>query len=392
MDELDELFAQWVRLDNAGDTHSGVSAAQHEEYAREMESLDDAAGEFYTLDQLDSAIPLYRKAYEIAVKARDEERQVKYKEWEGHCLQRMGRLWEGLACLLELERLQANPPDHWMGLIFQITTAIQIPISLHKIEALIRRCRDEMERSGLRGSRSMLLMEESFLAYYRHDFSAELAKTQEAMSAHEKGAYPKYNIHAHYYQLIDAFLDMGDRPNAERWLAEYEGVETQFEVSKELRILSFKRRLALMDGDYKAAWDYARRHLSKSREAQDSPYIGLRDFGETAIECGHLTEAGRALWELLSKHRNSENGHRRYEIRRLAGDYHRAMAQRAAVHMDECGQQTATFRKYEKAFRKHTAMARRDYGYALKTGQFLDERLCCDWHEKEMRQRIRSLE
>ena len=392
MDELDELLAQWERLDDAGDTRPGVGAAQREEYVREMESLDDAAYGFYKLDQLDSAVPLWRKAYEIAVKAGDEERQVNYKQWEGHCLRRMGCLREGLACLLELERLQANPPARWTGLIDQITTAIQIPISLHNIEALIRRCRDEMERSALQSSRSMLLSEETYLAYCRKDFPTELAKAQEAMSAYEKDAYPEYDIHVHYYQLIDAFLDIGDRTNAERWLAEYEGVETPFEVSKELNILSFKRRLALMDKDYKVAWDYARRHLSKSREAENSSYNGLRNLAETAIECGHLTEASHALWELLSKHRNSENGHRRYAIRRLAGDYRRAMAQRAAAHMNECGRRTATFRKYEKEFRKHTALARRDYGYALKTGQFLDERLCCDWHEKEIRQRIRSLE
>ena len=391
-DELDELLAQWNRWDSAEEEHTTVSAAQRAEWTREIESLADTAYEFYALNQYDSAAPLYSKAYHIAVKSGNTEQQAEYKYWEGHCHRLMGHLREGLACLLELDCLNSNPPERLHGLIDQIIIAIRIPISLRNIEALIRRCRDDMERFGLQASRSMLLSVEYTLAYYRKDFATELSRAQETLSTYEVSAYRGFDIYCHYVEMIDAFLDNGDRLNAERWLGKLEAVETRYEASKELSLLSFKRRLALMDGDHKAAWNYAQRYYHKAREAESSPYGGLKQLAEAGIECRHLLETGQAVWELLSKHRNSENGHRRYAIRRLAGDYYRAMSQRATSPMDEGGKETAFYRRYEDSFRKNAMLARRYYEHALKVGQFIDERLCCDWHEKEIRERLRSLE
>lgn len=371
---MDEL---WQRIDAAEKERPATNQMRRVEIIQEMNRLHNTARGFYRLRQFDSALSLYHKAYQAAVKAGDEENQVYFKVKKGHCLWHLRRLREALACLVELEKLEANPKRRWEGLIFQIAIATAIPISLHNIQLLMQRCSDELKRQNLRLSRGMLLIEKAVLAFLRHDASTALARAQEAMHTYAEGASPQYDIAVYYSYLIEFYLDAGDRISAEWWLERYEGVRTWLDVYKELDILLIRQRIALLDGNYSVAWDYAQRFLQKAREAEDSPYIGLTNLAETGIACGHLTEVRLALWELLSKYRNAEEGHRRYELRRLGGDYHRAMAQQAELYTHEN--------------LRHTAIARRYYRYALKIGRFIDERLCCDWHEEEIQERLQSL-
>lgn len=382
MDELDELRQLWARLDS-GEEEAAALADQRRALAEESDQLFAAAYEAYKLRQWDSAISLFHRAYQAAVRAEDQRRQAKQLHWEGHTLRRAGRLREALACLLAAEGLeQADKAVYWNGLIDQIGIAISLPLSLEKLQSLMDRCRDEMGRLGLNASRGMLLIEESDLAYQRHDNRTELAKAQEAMAGYDASASPDYNISTYYYMLIWALLDVKDRPNAQRWLERYEGAVTQHEVHKELNLLGLRRHIALKDGDLPAAWSYAQRALQKAREGQRNPFVQLQNCTDTAIQCGHLREAAAGLAELLTVHRHSESGHRRYSVRRLAGDYHRAVARRCA---DKAVGFTA-------AARRHTALAQRYYGYADRVGRFLDEKLCCDWRQQEIRERLASLQ
>lgn len=374
MDELDEL---WQRMDAAEKEGPATNQVRRVELIQEMNRLHNAARGFSRLRQIDSALSLYHKAYQAAVKAGDEENQARFKLEEGVCLGHLRRLREALACLVELEKMAANPKSRWKGLIYQISIATYIPISLHNIQLLMQRCSDEMKRRNLQSSRSMLLLEEAVLASLRHDVSTALARAQEAMHTYAEGASPNYNIISYYNYLIMFYLDAGDRISAERWLERYEGVRTWFEVDKELDILLIRQRIARLDGNYSVAWDYAQRFLQKARETENSPYVGLTNLAEMGIACGRLIEVRLALWELLSKYRNIEEGHKQYELRRLGGDYHWAMAQRAEP--------------YTRENLRHTAIARRYYCYALKVGRFIDERLCCDWHEEEIQERLQSL-
>lgn len=375
MDELDEL---WQRIDATKKERPTTGRIHWAEMTQEMNNLYNTARGFYRLNQFDSALAFYRKAYQIAMKIGDGESQSKFKEMEGHCLRCLGRLRDALVCLVELEKLEGTPNCRWEGLIDQIVIATDIPISLRSIQSLMRRCSDEMERHGMQSSRCMLLIEESALASLQHDVSTALAKAQEAMHVYKKDANPNYNITVYYHHLINSYLDAGDHTSAKWWLEQYEDTATWLEFSKELDILSIRRRLALWDGDRPAAWDYAQRFLRKAREAEDSPYIGLINLVETGITCGRLTEIRQAMRELILRHRNSEEGHRRYAIRRLVGDYHRAIAQQSEP--------------YTRENLRHTAIARRFYHYARKVGRFIDERLCCDWHEAEIERCLQSLE
>lgn len=385
-DELEALRRQWTRLE----PESAGSTQQRQTARAESIRLQNAAYEFYKQDQDENARSLFHRAYEAAVKAGDRARVLENLEWEGDCLYHLGRLREALSCLLQLEGgAKTDKAEYWAGLRCQVDVAIMLPLSLHSISKLLDRCRREMVQLGLNASEGMLLLTEGVLAYYRGDDQTALEKVREAMAIYDASAYPRVNIEYHYYSLIDALLNVGCREEAEQWLSRYEGVTTGFEFSKELNILNLRRRMALADGDYIAAWRYAQRHLQRSREAERSPYESLCNYCDTAIQCGHLFEARSALAELLRHYRNSENGHSRYRIRRLTGDYHRALARQASIR-ENC--ERDTLRKHEQDAQRQRSLAVRFYCAALKLGQELDARLQCNWREQQMRERIISLD
>ena len=380
----DELDLIWQRLEAQNENRKSsakMSEVSRAETLREAKQLEDTAREFYKLDQFDSALQLYQKACELATQADDDSKRAEYLSKEGHVLYRLRRYTEALACLVELEGIQANPIEHWHGLINQIGIACSIPISLRNIEKLIRRCRDEIKVLGLQQSYSMLLVNEAILAYLRHDSSTELAKAQEAMSTYDEDAYPKYDIHVLYYPLIDALIRKGDIINALHWLEKYEGVATTHERYKENNILGMRTKIAFLEGDCGKAWNYARRRLQLMREGDAHPYEGLKQYTKMAISCGYLTEASHALVELLSYHRQSECGHIRYRVRCLVGDYYYAMAK----HIE------ATLPDGEALADKYRRIAKTFYGHAGKVGEFIDRRLCCDWHGKEIKARLDAL-
>lgn len=386
-DELEELRQHWTRLESK----QADSPRQRSVLREECNRLHDAAYALYKQRQIDAARSLFHRAYEAAVKAGDRAMELDNLYWEGHCLRWSGQLRAALACLLQLEGgVQENKERYFYGLVEQIRIAILLPLSLDSIFRLIDRCYREMTTLGLTASRGMLLIVECYLARDRYDEDEELAKAQEAMSAYEPDSYPDYDCRTYYSKLIYALLDNKRRIEAEQWLERYEGLETKFEMSKELDLLYFRRRMALEDGDYPTAWGYAQRLLQRAREGERSPEVGLKAYCETAIQCGHLSYARNALAELLARHRNSEIGQIRYALRRLAGDYHRAVVQRFVEKAEESGKSRISL-QYEQGGRRHFLLARRYYGYAMKIGQFLDGKLQCDWRQREIEERLVSL-
>lgn len=374
----------WKALDGGSERtvfdqqSESVTYLDKTELARKISDLRDTAYNYYKLEQLDTALALYQRAYRLAVQVGDEESQVEFKCWEGHCLRDMDRLTEALASLIELEKCTQNPRERWAGLIDQIQIAVEIPISLQKIQTIIDRCYHEMRQYGLKKSKSMILSHECVLLLAQGKDALALKKAQEAMASYKDDAYPVYSKNTHYLALIWAYLDVGDRENAERWLGRYEASDTDFPIFKESNTLSIKRKLALLDQNYRTAWDYAVRNLLKDREFDAHPYFALKSIVDCGIAAGRPKDVRNYLAELLSAHRNSENGHNRYKIRRAVGDFHRAMADLPETIPEQAS--------------RHRKLARRYYGYAMKVGKMIDARLCCSWRQEQIRERLKSVE
>lgn len=376
--DLWKLLDEHSRKTGFGRQIRGVTHSDKKELARKISDLDNTAYNYYKLDQFDMALSLYQKAYRVAVQAGDEVNQIRYKEWEGHCLYHMGRLTEALAVLLELEKFTESSPIRWEGLINQLLIAIQIPISLQRIQSIIDRCYNEMRQYGLEKSNGMILLAESDLLTYQGKDALALKKAQEAMASYVADAFPSCEKIVYFDSLIWAYLNIGDWKNAKQWLGRFEAYDSSFPVSKESRVLSIRRRLALQDKDYLAAWAYAEQELFKARESVAHPYAALKNITNCGISAGKPGDIRNYLAELISTHRNSETGHHRYQIRKTAGDYHRAMA----ALPNTVPEQVAHHRK----------LAKRYYSHAMKVGRMIDERLCCHWRQEEILKRLKSVE
>ena len=368
---MKDQFDLWKELDEGA-----KQSRSRSELVSRIAELNSAACGYYKLSQCDNALRFYSQAYELSVKLGDVSLQAEYKKWQANCLRVLGRLTESLTCLVELEALEENPAEQFSGMMDQLAVAIMLPISLVKINSIFKRCSEFAENSGLRKSKSMIYINQAELHNCRKDYANELAAAQEAMASWDGLAYPCYIANAQYETLVDTYLDIGDRGSAELWLKRLEDLNTDFEANKELEILRIKCNFAFMDGDLKSAWEYAQRCLLKAREGIKNPFDHLKQYTEIAIECGHLHAARQAIAELLTFHRNSEIGHNRYELRRLTGDYHRAMAKQGGD---------------SRYAHWHTEQARRFYYSAKDVGDMIDQRLQCDWHEKEIAERIMSL-
>lgn len=367
---MNEQEKHWKALDE-----SAGGFMSRRERVRQMQELDSAAYENYKLNRDEEALGLWSQAFALAEALDDRNAMARYKRWMADCLRLLARLTEALASLAELEALQENPREQFLGLIHQLEVAIEIPIPLEKIRRILGRCREAAGDLGSRKSVSMICILESDLCRYRGDFPGELAQGQQALAVlRSGGAGPEYDEESYYRSMVAAYLNLADRENALLWLARYEALRTPFETIKALNLLAYRRRLARLEGQPERALPLAEEALLRAREAVRHPYPQLHNFIESCLDCARFPAARRALAELLLFWRHTEFGQRRYEIFRLCGDYHRAAALPGEAGADW-----------------HRARARKQYRRALELGRFLDGRLACSWREREILERLASL-
>lgn len=343
-----------------------------------LNEIENVALSCYKHNQLNAAINNFHRAYQISRQEGDEVRQVRYILWQGHCLSVLGRLTEALSWLMEVEKLHSSLTDRWFGLLFQLSVARQIPISLSKIQIILQKCINEMEHQGLQKSKNMILVQESYILYHQGDFNSALFRAQEAMATFDVSNPIKYDANVYYRKLIECYLSVGDYYNADLWTRRYEEIITDYEEYKKQDVLSFKQKIALLKQDYPTAWHYAQQCLLIDNLDNKLHCSNLVQTIETGIECHRLDEIRFAFLTLLQRYRQSENAHNRYLIRKLGGDYHLAIAKRNKLHpLDSL---------------RHKRIAYRYYNFALEVGSMIDTRLCCEWRQLDIQKKLRLIE
>ena len=321
------------------------------------------------MKRVETALSYYRVAYDYAVKLGDINRKKQSKEWESLCLRHLGRLSEALSCLIELEEMQEdNEKERLDNLINQIHIAVRIPLRLDVIETAVSDAYDILKERQSSLSGSTLALEESSLYTFRNMFDKALEKALHALDLYQNAApapdaSPTYDAKVYYYTVCACFCDMRQRDKAAEYLKLLENVDSPMEQSKELNILSLRRRIALLEGKNDAAKEYARQRLAL--EKNDLSYVGLRDLVESELLCGNVEEVEKYLKILWEKNRESENRHRQYELLCLKG--------LCAVARDS----------YEEAVSY--------YRQADKVGRELDDALKCDWRQKEIEEKLREI-
>ena len=331
----------------------------------ELNRLYNEGLDHYRQEEHNLALSCWRSAFQLALELEDKAYQVSLKRWEGHALFQMDSLMEALTCFMESETMEEDSAD-LNSLTMQIAIAVEIPLPLTRIQALLHRLWTVMEQQGLQNSRSMLLHQEAQLASFRHDFPTAIAKAQEALFSYDVNAFPRNDPIDLYVSMINIYLDTGDIVSAHKYIKLVEGVKTEYEVFKEQRIFTQQMRLAILEEDFSTAMDFA----VKSKLSEN--------IIEASIVSGVPEQVYAQMVSRTYRNFHNEDTSTRYPILRQAGDLHRALAKKAE------------FASRER--KRHTAMARRYYGYAMKVGGFIDERLQCNWHVEEIQKRLRSLE
>jgi len=340
---------------------------------QEMESIAEAAYEFYKLRKHEDALVGYRKAFKMAESVDDTENMIEYKWWTGHCLQRLNRYREALAEFLTLSQMKPIVPrDYFDGLINQLVIATCIPIELYKIKGIVRQCYDFIQQNGMSNCESKILRNESDLARFRYDYEHAFSLSTEALAKHNKNAVTCYNEVSYYYDIMLNLVTLKQLTSLRDWLLKLQDLDTKFTVSKQLYVLRFKVEIALLEGNTKEAYDFAKKHLRYNRETGSDCYVSLRLVIRTGISAGKLDSLKEYLIE-LAKLRNSEDGHMRYTIQKLFGEYH------AACY------------NHNKSSQGFFA-AKRYFNRALKIGIHIDRLLECDGRQKEIAELLGEIE
>jgi len=361
----------------------------------QMQSLWDAGWEAYKDTQWLRAAEIFGKALEIAESINDTRQIVLYRFCRGSSLCQAGKLRQALAVLtptLKEGNTGGDAADIYNTLTRYIEIAQELPVNLGAIEKACQQTENFLRDSGNLEWRHRLLLLQATLYKLRGIYPEALAAAQESWAIWE-GEYPSYTADIHLNSLVEISLLLRDAEQAQIYLWEWEMDELDT-IPKERERLSCSRQsdLARLEGRFTEAVDWARRAMLVDNSDIVTLIVMVRAF----LCTGDNHRARDELIRLLAQ-RHAEDGHYRYDIRLLWGDYHLARARQAAgmpAVDDEFGLEFPPPSAIVNPAATHYALARARRGYraALKVGSWIDEKLQCTLRQNEISERLARVE
>lgn len=361
----------------------------------QMQSLKDAGDEAYKDTQWLRAAEIYGKALEIVESINDTRKIVSYRFWRGASLLNAGKLRQALAVLtptLKEGNTGGDAADIYSTLIKYIEIAQVLPVNLGAIEKACQQTENFLRDSGNLEWRHQLLHLQAILYKLRGMYPEALAAAQESWAIWED-EYPCYTADSHLNSLVEISLRLRDAEQAQMYLWEWE-MDEHDTIPKSREGMSCRRQsdLARLEGRFTEAVDWARRAMLVDNSDIVTLIVMVRAF----LCTGDNHRARDELIRLLA-HRHAEEGHDRYGIRLLWGDYHLARARQAAgmpAVDDEFGLEFPPPSAIANPAATHYALARARRGYraALKVGSWIDEKLQCTLRQNEISERLARVE
>jgi len=334
-----------------------------------MDSLAERAYEHYKYYQVEEALSIYRRAYDIAAVIEDREKMMKYRQWEGHCLHHLERFREASSVLMTLSQTVAIAPhEYFSSVVDQVDIAIKLPLALPKIKSLLHEAYRIMREYSLQTSKSVVLIQESNLFRMRYDYKRALEKALEALASHHNDAKTRYNKLVYYRGILDNLTSLNSVPEIKVWLLELQECDTDRTNSKEIIFLGFSSEVAILEGKAIEAFDYAKQCIIQERKITYDSFSSLRLVVKAGIMADRLNEIRSFLAEMLSL-RRTECKNRRYQIYLYCGDYY-----------------TALFRQKREV--QYINCAKKYYNRARNIGIEIDSLFDCNGRQMEISQRL----
>lgn len=367
---------------------------------KEMGTLRDLAAKAYAGGQKLYAAELLGKALEIAKSINDTYEIVYFSTWQGMSLIEAGKYRQALAILapfLQTQQAPGQAEDFYNLLKTYIGIAQHLPVNLKVIEKAFAQTNNFLRNTGNLSWRHGSLWLQANLYRHRGRHHQALQTYQESWTLW-RAEYPAYIADEHLSSLVYAALTLHNTPLARQYIAEWEHQKDDTPVHRAIIFACAYSHLARVENHSDEAINWARQAILTAEQ------IDHEEEKKTALVTtvrsllfADQSELTRGFLCSLLCLRHVENGHNRYEVRLLWGDYYLACARLAAGMRsadDEYGldfpppvqiaDAPTTLRAIERA--------KRGYAAARKVGQWIDLQLECTKRQDELRQRLARVE
>lgn len=334
----------------------------------------------------------YRRAAELAESISERDWNIRARFFQGAALHCAGRLHEAMAVLAPVVTLQDGlMTDDWvyMALTRYILIAVDLPVSVTRIDAAIEEAETHYPRVGGCGRRSRILIVRARLALARGRGREALALAQEALERRRREGLA-FSYTTYMRTLVEICIELGDLDLARAYLSEWEQVHPQYPKSKEIMVAAAHSTLLRQERRYDEALGWARRAADAATQTDDfaARFTALRVYVRALICTSECDRAREPLAELL-RLRHCAVGEVRFEVRLLRGDYHLAMARRQLqlpVVDSEFGLESDTTWVAPARLRsvRHFRLARQAYRCARQTADSIDALLDCDVRRRKV--------
>lgn len=347
------------------------------ESRKSVRELHNDAYRAYQQNQYELAASLFAQAAELARQQGDPAAQAENLYWEGDTLRLDRHLKQALARLLEADSLHAlDATDCFANLLSIVSVARTLPLPLSELGNLFAKLEPYKGHQQLGGSKSMVLIAESYLLSYCGKDGEALAKSQEAFACRGSRA-PKYNDKAYFDDLVDCYRLTGQYREARTVLRQWKAEATYDFADEKSWILRAEARLLHSEGHTQAAWDTIQRTYAEERYIQRAGKnpVTLRWMIQIGSEAGHLEQV-RPLIRRMLRFRHSESLHTRYSCHLSVARY----CCHACIRGGMTPEDTARMHRHARFWLRQ----------ADATARNLDHLLECDWRTKEV-QKLREL-
>lgn len=360
-------------------------------FVKESGDLLGAAGYFY-------------KALELAEEYGETDFIVTMRYQLGHVLTGAGKMKEGLAAMtpiLQSQTVIGKPSDFYWTLIRYIETALEIPANLQTIEKVFGQIENLLSDSEFHDWPIITLWLRAALNLRRGLYQEALNYGQESWALREQprreGDLGGYSAGTHLGILVESSLRLNNLEQVKKYLLEMESRDAEG-PSTTPRMLAYQSSLARIEGRKQDTIEWTRQALVRCQlvTEQEDRYL----LGTSSVRACLYTKQDELLKEAMShcvRLRSIENGHYRFGVRLLIGDYHLAYARRYAGMEpvdDEYGESfpmPITVVEVDNT-RRRLIRARLAYNRALTVGKELDEKLQCSWRQREISNRFERIE